>query len=111
MSFFNKNIRAILPLFLTVFISTVFTGCSSSSTISNINASRSSQMAATENYSSVGGSMSNGAMSNASFTSEKQSSGERYAEIDENPFFETARAPLSTFSIDVDTASYANVRR
>lgn len=38
-------------------------------------------------------------------------SGERYAEIDENPFFETSRAPLSTFSIDVDTASYSNVRR
>jgi hypothetical protein len=31
--------------------------------------------------------------------------------IDENPFLETSRAPLSTFSIDVDTASYANVRR
>ena len=39
------------------------------------------------------------------------SNGERYAELDENPFLETARAPLSTFSIDVDTASYANVRR
>ncbi|HEY0461173.1 MAG TPA: VWA domain-containing protein [Pyrinomonadaceae bacterium] len=36
---------------------------------------------------------------------------ERYAEISENPFLETLRAPLSTFSIDVDTASYANVRR
>ncbi len=37
--------------------------------------------------------------------------GEKYAEFDENPFLETKRAPLSTFSIDVDTASYANVRR
>ena len=36
---------------------------------------------------------------------------EKYAEIDENPFLETSRAPLSTFSIDVDTASYANIRR
>ena len=36
---------------------------------------------------------------------------ERYAEIKENPFLETSRAPLSTFSIDVDTASYANMRR
>ncbi len=40
-----------------------------------------------------------------------QTSGERYAEIDENPFLETSRAPLSTFSVDVDTASYSNVRR
>ncbi len=38
-------------------------------------------------------------------------SSERYAEITENPFLETRRAPLSTFSIDVDTASYTNVRR
>lgn len=37
--------------------------------------------------------------------------GERYAEITENPFLESSRAPLSTFSIDVDTAAYANVRR
>ena len=47
----------------------------------------------------------------ASYDEEKSVSGERYAEISENPFLETARAPLSTFSIDVDTASYANVRR
>jgi Ca-activated chloride channel family protein len=37
--------------------------------------------------------------------------GERYAQIDENPFLEASRAPLSTFSIDVDTASYSNTRR
>jgi len=36
---------------------------------------------------------------------------EAYDKIDENPFLEAARVPLSTFSIDVDTASYANVRR
>ena len=29
----------------------------------------------------------------------------------DNPFMEVTREPLSTFSIDVDTASYANVRR
>jgi Ca-activated chloride channel family protein len=40
-----------------------------------------------------------------------QTSGERYTEIDENPFLETSRAPLSTFSVDVDTAAYSNVRR
>ncbi len=36
---------------------------------------------------------------------------ESYAKIDENPFIRVAQEPLSTFSIDVDTASYANVRR
>jgi Ca-activated chloride channel homolog len=34
-----------------------------------------------------------------------------YADIDENRFRRVAEHPLSTFSIDVDTASYANVRR
>ena len=38
-------------------------------------------------------------------------SGERYATFFENRFRSTADAPLSTFSIDVDTASYALVRR
>jgi Ca-activated chloride channel family protein len=36
---------------------------------------------------------------------------ESYSKIDENPFLEVTRAPLSTFSIDVDTASYSNTRR
>ena len=36
---------------------------------------------------------------------------ENYAEIEENEFVRVANEPLSTFSIDVDTASYANVRR
>ncbi len=36
---------------------------------------------------------------------------EQYAQTIENHFRSVARHPLSTFSIDVDTASYANVRR
>jgi Ca-activated chloride channel family protein len=36
---------------------------------------------------------------------------ESYDHIDENPFLAARDNPLSTFSIDVDTASYANVRR
>ncbi len=36
---------------------------------------------------------------------------EAYGKIAENDFVAVAREPLSTFSIDVDTASYANVRR
>jgi Ca-activated chloride channel family protein len=37
--------------------------------------------------------------------------GEAYGRLVDNPFTSVADAPLSTFSIDVDTASYANVRR
>lgn len=36
---------------------------------------------------------------------------ESYNHIQDNPFLAVAQNPLSTFSIDVDTASYANVRR
>jgi Ca-activated chloride channel family protein len=36
---------------------------------------------------------------------------EAYARIDDNPFFRADARPLSTFSVDVDTASYANTRR
>ncbi len=36
---------------------------------------------------------------------------EQYDRIDENPYLTVAAQPLSTFSSDVDTASYANVRR
>jgi Ca-activated chloride channel family protein len=36
---------------------------------------------------------------------------ETYDRIDDNQWTDVARKPLSTFSIDVDTASYSNVRR
>lgn len=36
---------------------------------------------------------------------------ENYAQIKENPVKRAAEQPVSTFSIDVDTGSYANVRR
>ncbi len=36
---------------------------------------------------------------------------EAYDRIDENPFRSSAVAPLSTFSVDVDRASYSNIRR
>jgi autotransporter-associated beta strand protein len=41
----------------------------------------------------------------------KQQNTESYSTITENALISVAREPLSTFSIDVDTASYANVRR
>ncbi|MDD3293676.1 MAG: VWA domain-containing protein [Geobacteraceae bacterium] len=36
---------------------------------------------------------------------------EGYDRVTENPFLDVLKNPLSTFSIDVDTASYTNVRR
>ena len=43
--------------------------------------------------------------------SARRPDGESYESITENTFRRVADEPLSTFSIDVDTASYANVRR
>jgi Ca-activated chloride channel family protein len=36
---------------------------------------------------------------------------EAYDRVVDNPFLEVTQHPLSTFSIDVDTASYSNIRR
>ncbi|MES1184080.1 MAG: VWA domain-containing protein [Myxococcales bacterium] len=36
---------------------------------------------------------------------------ENYAHVTENPFLSVQNQPLSTFSVDVDTASYSNSRR
>jgi len=41
----------------------------------------------------------------------KQAAGESYPEFADNPVREVAAEPVSTFSIDVDTASYGRVRR
>jgi Ca-activated chloride channel family protein len=42
---------------------------------------------------------------------DKEFNTEGYDKIAENPFLEALKNPLSTFSIDVDTAAYSNVRR
>lgn len=42
---------------------------------------------------------------------EQTAGGDNYNEIVENPFVNVADEPISTFSIDADGASYANVRR
>ncbi len=40
-----------------------------------------------------------------------ENTGESYDGVVDNPFFAVLQSPLSTLSIDVDTASYANIRR
>ncbi len=41
----------------------------------------------------------------------ESSYGEKYEDYGENPFFDVAAAPVSTFSVDCDGASYTNMRR
>jgi Ca-activated chloride channel family protein len=104
-----------IALASVLLVSIIFSGCGSygDSAVSNSNAGSSDEYSKTAPYPQ---SAANSSASNTSATpmyemNEEKTSGERYAEITENPFLEVARAPLSTFSIDVDTASYANVRR
>ena len=102
--------------FLLIF-SSVLSGCSRTSQESvNTNISDQSRIASApastrSNMSTTANAGTTSANKLAALQEESRSGGERYAEINENPFLESARAPLSTFSIDVDTASYANVRR
>lgn len=49
--------------------------------------------------------------SNGGFTYDDYFNTEEYNQIIENGYKSVAANPLSTFSVDVDTASYANVRR
>ncbi|MGI9056138.1 MAG: vWA domain-containing protein [Pyrinomonadaceae bacterium] len=101
---------------LLILSSLIFNACSSSEVASNTNSYEPAEsktadsMANTSNMTSTAASPMMDEAKRGIYDGEGQSS-ERYAEITENPFLETNRAPLSTFSIDVDTASYTNVRR
>lgn len=107
---------------LVLLVSVIFSGCASDSATQN-SANRSVDVARNETYSTSPKMSSNTATATNSTTSnvapsdftdesaDRKSEGEKYSEINENPFLEVVRAPLSTFSIDVDTAAYANVRR
>ncbi len=111
-------------LSVVVFVfSLLFSACSVSRESANTNSGRIMPEREDVAYQAENSTMnSNAMMSNSSATNapmmskdvideDRKTDGERYSRIDENPFLETSRAPLSTFSIDVDTASYANVRR
>lgn len=112
--------RAISPtktiLALLVLSSLIISGCSSSNQTAQ-NTTRSSEpyseydVAASPAYASNSNAAANMSGGMPQDGEDMRASSERYAQITENPFLETSRAPLSTFSIDVDTAAYSNVRR
>ena len=67
-------------------------------------------------YSQSGSSIGSGGGSGSTalpppYPQESFSNTEEYAGVEENIFKNAATSPLSTFSIDVDTASYSNMRR
>lgn len=57
------------------------------------------------------GSVAKGATAPTPSAPEREFNTEAYKHIDDNPFQLVTQSPLSTFSIDVDTASYSNMRR
>jgi len=93
---------------LVLLYSVIFSGCASESAVSNANRNT---IATDAQYKTMPASNAMTPTNEGLISEDQATKGERYAEINENPFLEAARAPLSTFSIDVDTASYANVRR
>ena len=108
---------------LSVFLifSILMSACSSATKESASVANKSSDIERNDEYDKSSSNASS-AVANTSTTAAKSAPmadaeqkrstvNEKYAEIDENPFLDTKNAPLSTFSIDVDTASYSNVRR
>ncbi len=111
---------------LVLLVSVIFSGCASSENAIQNSANRSvsqTELAKNETYSTSPKMSSNNSMATNTTTknmplgiaedeaADRKSDGEKYAEINENPFLEVVRAPLSTFSIDVDTAAYSNIRR
>ena len=113
--YFKSTIENYSKIYLSsiVLFSLVFSSCSSGSNEASDIAREGARAPQNTNSATVANVASDGAVLSKSDVKMEDIStnGERYAAIDENPFMETSRAPLSTFSIDVDTASYANVRR
>lgn len=101
----------------TLLFSILISACSSATKDNEVSQnksdiSRDEMMKPTSAANSAANTSASVAKESAPMSEQKRSKvNEKYAEIDENPFLETKNAPLSTFSIDVDTASYSNVRR
>ncbi|MBK7704937.1 MAG: VWA domain-containing protein [Acidobacteria bacterium] len=103
--------RSLIAVFLLVAIFLSACGESAPESAQHSKPANSAPGYSTQNSSNSASSTSNSTSTMREDRMEKSAGGERYAEITENPFLEASRAPLSTFSIDVDTAAYTNVRR
>ncbi|WP_367277160.1 von Willebrand factor type A domain-containing protein [Flavobacterium sp.] len=87
------------PFYLSVFLLLLFSNCKNGSSSENYATDTTSVAIETD-------------LKIESIENEnKDSNSESYAELEENPFESPKNNPLSTFSIDVDNASYTNIRR
>jgi Ca-activated chloride channel family protein len=108
----RPKVRPLSLLILVAFAALAASCATADNSNSSVVADRVEHEAQTERMANSNANMS-AANANVSVVpqEDERASGESYAKIDENPFLEASRAPLSTFSIDVDTASYSNTRR
>lgn len=79
----------------------VFMGCESATDVGSPTNTRSDGFSTFANVSSGG----------SGFTGMPTTSAEKYNPVAENPFVEVSKEATSTFSIDADGGSYANIRR
>ena len=77
------------------------------SSASSANAASASPIAVPPSYQKYGGT----AFGYGAYDFDEEFNTEEYDALKENPFKDVSLSPLSTFSADVDTASYANIRR
>ena len=98
----------IFPIIMASFVST-FAGCSGDSNKTAVPAEKRS--AASVDMQIADLRKSGIWKQEDSLSDSKLSNTEEYQSIVENPMVDVLSTPLSTFSVDVDTASYSNVRR
>jgi Ca-activated chloride channel family protein len=98
----------IFPIIMASFVST-FAGCSGDSNKTAVPAEKRS--AASVDMQIADLRKSGIRKQEDSLSDSKLSNTEEYQSIVENPMVDVLSTPLSTFSVDVDTASYSNVRR
>lgn len=109
---YNKAISAVTAILL---LSGIFTGCSNSKSDDSINEYYAQTTGlvgdeTTAGYADAEGFYTDNAAYEQEITPEDFNT-EEYNSIQENGFKSVSKSPLSTFSADVDTASYSNLRR
>ncbi len=92
---------------MTMSSSASMSAAASTSSASSANAANASPIAVPPSYQKYGGT----AFGYGAYDFDEEFNTEEYDALKENPFKDVSLSPLSTFSADVDTASYANIRR
>lgn len=106
----QKNISVILKADYTLLNEVTITGAyGQKNTLKSKSTTNMQTASATQLHNALAGKVA-GMHIRGSFPRENYST-ESYAGLPENTFHNVSKSPLSTFSIDVDAASYSNVRR